>query len=65
LDKVRRNLLARGFKNVRGIGKSFSIIDVNGDRKIDKLEFYQGLQDLGANITKQEGQVLLEALDTN
>ena len=55
LDKVRRNLLARGFKNVRGIGKSLSIIDVNGDRKIDKLEFYQGLQDLGANITKQEG----------
>jgi Ca2+-binding EF-hand superfamily protein len=55
LDKVRRNLLARGYKTVRGIGKSFSIIDVNGDRKIDKLEFYQGLQDLGANITKQEG----------
>ena len=40
-------------------------MDVNGDRKIDKLEFYQGLQDLGANITKHEGHVLLEALDTN
>ena len=40
-------------------------MDNNGDRKIDKLEFYQGLMDMGANITKREAEVLLEALDTN
>ena len=47
------------------MGKQFSILDNNGDRKVDKQEFYQGLQDLGAGITKREAECLLDALDTN
>lgn len=47
------------------MGKTFSIIDNNGDRKVDKQEFYQGMQDLGAGITKREAETLLDALDTN
>ena len=47
------------------MGKAFSIIDWNGDRKIDNSEFYQGIQELGANITKREGEILLAAMDTN
>ena len=65
LEKVRTNLQARGAKTIRSIGKMFHVMDNNGDRKVDKLEFYQGLMDLGANITKHEAEVLLDALDTN
>ena len=36
-----------------------------GDRKIDKQEFYWGLQDLGAAVSKNEAALLLEYLDTN
>jgi len=47
------------------MGRSFRIADNNGDRKIDKQEFYWGLKDLGADISKREAQILLEYLDTN
>ena len=65
LDKVRASLQARGVKTIRGMGRSFKILDDNGDRKIDKQEFYWGMKDLGANITKREANLLLEYLDTN
>ena len=38
---------------------------MDGNRKIDKQEFYWGLKDQGAQITKQESEILLEFLDTN
>ena len=41
------------------------MMDTNGDRKIDKQEFYWGLKDLGCSISKKEAGILLEALDTN
>ena len=47
------------------MGRSFRIMDDNGDRKIDKQEFYWGLQDLGASVSKNEAALLLEYLDTN
>ena len=65
LEKVRSNLNSRGVKTIRGMGRSFRIMDDNGDRKIDKQEFYWGLQDLGAAVSKNEAQLLLEYLDTN
>ena len=40
-------------------------MDDNGDRKIDKQEFYWGLQDLGAAVSKKEAEILLNYLDTN
>ena len=62
---MRSNLTARGVKTIRSLGRNFKIFDNNGDRKIDRVEFYQGLQDMGANITKREAECLLSALDTN
>lgn len=41
------------------------MMDTNGDRKIDKQEFYWGLKDLGCSISKKEAGILLESLDTN
>ena len=42
-----------------------NVFDTNGDRKVDKQEFYWGLKDLGCTISKRESGILLEALDTN
>ena len=47
------------------MGRFFQIMDVDGSRKVDKQDFYYGVQELGANITKREAEVLLEALDIN
>ena len=65
LEKVKASLNARGVKTIRGMGRSFKIMDDNGDRKIDKQEFYWGLKDLGATISKNEAGILLEHLDLN
>ncbi len=66
LVKVREALLGRGVTTIRGMGRSFRIMD-NGvdDRKIDKEEFYWGLKDLGVTITKREAELLLDYLDTD
>jgi len=40
-------------------------MDVNGDRSIDKQEFYWGLKNLGCSISKNDAAVLLDTLDTN
>jgi len=47
------------------MGRSFRIVDNNGDRKIDKQEFYWGLKDLGADVSKREALILLDHLDLN
>ena len=62
---MKASLNARGVRTIRGMGRSFRIMDDNGDRKIDKQEFYWGLMDLGATVSKREAQLLLEYLDTN
>ncbi len=38
---------------------------MDGNRKIDKEEFYWGLKDQGVNITKREAEALLAYLDTD
>ena len=48
------------------MGRAFKSIDsYNGDRKIDKEEFYIGLKEFGAAISKKEAEVLLDYLDTD
>ena len=65
LDRVRTSLNSRGVRTIRGMGRSFRIFDDNGDRKIDKQEFYWGMKDMGAQISMNEAQILLNHLDTN
>ena len=65
LEKVKTSLNARGVRTIRGMGRSFRIVDNNGDRKIDKQEFYWGLKDLGADVSKREALILLDHLDLN
>lgn len=62
---MRADLEARGNKTIRGLGRSFKIMDMEGDRKLDKQELYWGLKDLGCTISKREAQICLETLDTN
>ena len=66
LDKVRACLNERGTKTIRALGRAFRTFDsFNGDRKVDKEEFYFGLKDQGVSITKREAEALLDYLDTN
>lgn len=65
MNKVKSSLYSSGVKTIRSLGKIFKTLDANGDRKVDKEEFYSGLKEFGVNITKKEAEVLLDFLDTN
>lgn len=66
LQKVKDSLKSRGCNTIRGMGRVFKIMDSeNGDRKLNKEEFYFGLKELGVRITKKEAEALLDHLDTN
>ena len=48
------------------MGRVFKIMDsADGNRKIDKEEFYVGLKDWGVTITIKEADLLLDYLDTD
>ena len=40
-------------------------MDTDGNRLVDKQEFYWGLRNLGVEVTKREATILLEYLDTD
>lgn len=62
---MRESLKKRGCTTIRGMGRAFRIVDnIDGNRKIDKEEFYVGLKDWGVTITKREAEALLDYLDT-
>jgi Ca2+-binding EF-hand superfamily protein len=64
LDRIKSDLF-KAKNTVRSLGRTFTILDTNNDRVIDKQEFYWGLKNLGCAISKREASVLLEYLDTS
>ena len=48
------------------MGRAFRTLDsVDGNRKVDKEEFYWGIKDFGVAISKREAEILLDFLDTD
>ena len=64
LDKVRTGVSKRA-QTLRGLSRSFKILDDDGNRKVNKEEFYWGLRDNQIEISQREAVILLESLDTN
>lgn len=60
LQRVRDALQARGAKTIRGLGKTFRSMDsYDGNKRIDKDEFFIGLRENGVQLSKQEADVIL------
>ena len=56
----------RGVNTIRSLGRAFKTLDsYDGNRKVDKEEFYFGLKEFGVTISKKEAEMLLDYLDTN
>jgi hypothetical protein len=52
--KVKDALQTKGIRTIRSIGRTFTPAEHETGRKLDKQDFYWGLQDLGASITMRE-----------
>ena len=64
MERVRSDLY-KDTRTVRSLGKTFAAMDTDGNRLLDKQEFYWGLKNLGCTISKKEAGILLEHLDTS
>ncbi len=66
LAKVRTALFDRGMSGIRGTSRVFKHFDsYDGNRRIDRQEFYVGLRELGVDVSKKDAQVLMDYLDRN
>ena len=50
--------MKRGVRTIRGMSRAFKTLDsMDGNRKVDKEEFYFGIKDFGVTISKKEAEV--------
>ena len=58
--KVKKALEARGSKTIRALGRTFRLLDsYDRNRKVDKDEFFVGLQENGVKLDRNEANVFL------
>lgn len=56
--KVKKALEARGSKTIRSLGRTFRLLDsYDRNRKVDKDEFFVGLQENGVKLERSEANV--------
>ena len=65
LQIVRNTINERGNYAIRGIGRSFRIMDDGGDGMLDHEDFRYGLQDYGVHLSDSEFKCLVQAFDEN
>lgn len=62
---IKAKLLERGSYGIRGLARTFKILDDDGGRKLDPKEFQDGMCEYGFNLTDEQGQLLMEKFDKN
>lgn len=65
LQIVRNTVNERGNYAIRGIGRSFRIMDDGGDGMLDHEDFKYGLKDYGVHLSDPEFKCLVQAFDEN
>jgi len=65
LKQVREVVNKRGQYGIRGLGRSFRIMDDGGDGFLDREDFIYGLKDYGCHLSDLEFDCLLTKFDAN
>ncbi|XP_075934405.1 calcyphosine-like b [Anarhichas minor] len=63
LERLRLQCLSRGSSGIKGLGRTFKIMDDNESRSLDLKEFLKGLSDYGVLMEKQEATALFQHFD--
>ncbi|KAJ8287090.1 hypothetical protein GJAV_G00047540 [Gymnothorax javanicus] len=63
LERLRLQCLARGSSGIKGLGRTFKIMDDDNSRSLDIKEFMKGLNDYGVLIEKDEAMKLFQQFD--
>ncbi|KAL7376604.1 hypothetical protein ABVT39_011731 [Epinephelus coioides] len=63
VERLRLQCLARGSSGIKGLGRTFKIMDDDNNRSLELKEFLKGLNDFGILIEKQEATALFQRFD--
>ncbi|KAJ8011473.1 hypothetical protein DPEC_G00058580 [Dallia pectoralis] len=63
LAGLRQQCLARGAAGIKGLGRTFRIMDDDGNKSLDLLEFTKGLENFGLVLSKEEAQQIFTLCD--
>merc|ERR1712080_640447 len=65
IEKLRLQCLARGASGIKGLSRTFKIMDDDGNRSLDFYEFKKGLHDYGADVSKNEAHEMFHIFDAD
>ncbi|XP_012693207.2 calcyphosine-like b isoform X2 [Clupea harengus] len=63
VERLRLQCLARGSSGIKGLSRTFRIMDDDNSRTLDLKEFLKGLNDYGVLIEKDEAHKLFQHFD--
>ncbi|XP_076811603.1 calcyphosin-like protein isoform X2 [Clavelina lepadiformis] len=63
IERLRLQCLSRGSSGIKGLGRTFKIMDDDGNKTIDFKEFKKGLRDYGVDLDPSEVQEMFSAFD--
>ncbi|KAJ8357688.1 hypothetical protein SKAU_G00204820 [Synaphobranchus kaupii] len=63
IEKLRLQCLARGAAGIKGLARTFRIMDDDGSKSLDLQELMKGLQSYGVSVSREEAQQILSAVD--
>ncbi|XP_008324425.1 calcyphosine-like b isoform X2 [Cynoglossus semilaevis] len=63
VERLRLQCLTRGSSGIKGLGRTFKIMDDDENRSLDFKEFTKGLNDFGLFMDKKETAALFQLFD--
>jgi len=63
VDKFRTKVLERGSHSIKGIGRTFRIYDDDGSKNLNFEEFFEGINDYGIKLSKEEAKEVFDVFD--
>ncbi|XP_062334493.1 calcyphosine-like b isoform X1 [Osmerus eperlanus] len=63
VERLRLQCLSRGSAGIKGLGRTFKIMDDDNSRTLDLKEFIKGLNDYGVLMEKAEAMNLFQQFD--
>ncbi|XP_056127666.1 calcyphosine-like a [Rhinichthys klamathensis goyatoka] len=63
VNELRQQCLNRGSAGIKGLGRTFRIMDDDGSKSLDFQEFQKGLENYGVSVGKDKAQQIFAMMD--